>query len=242
MAKVKTSQRLLQAALECFAEKGYYATTVEEICNRANANIAAVNYHFGDKHRLYERVWEYACELAERDYPLELPDHLESARAGVTHFVRNMLKQIFDDTPSGSFPRLMFQELSLPSPILPQLLERHLLQRRKLLFQLLRNWLREKGLDEESKPCLLDLLHYSIVSQVVMINIHRRAMRRATAMDHELRQQMEALMARTEGIENQWMLRELSTEKSEQVVTVLVDHIVGMVEAYLEKLKEGRAR
>src|SRR5262245_49466633 len=48
-----TRERIVEAAGEIFAEKGFDATTVRDICQRAEANIAAVNYYFGDKQRLY---------------------------------------------------------------------------------------------------------------------------------------------------------------------------------------------
>jgi AcrR family transcriptional regulator len=48
-----TRDRIVEAAGEMFAEKGFDATTVRDICQRAEANIAAVNYYFGDKQRLY---------------------------------------------------------------------------------------------------------------------------------------------------------------------------------------------
>src|SRR5947208_13719431 len=51
-----TEKPLLEAAGEVFAEYGYRAATVRQICERATANIAAVNYHFGDKEGLYMAV------------------------------------------------------------------------------------------------------------------------------------------------------------------------------------------
>ena len=43
----------MDAAGEIFAEYGYRAATVRQICEKAGANIAAVNYYYGDKERLY---------------------------------------------------------------------------------------------------------------------------------------------------------------------------------------------
>jgi TetR/AcrR family transcriptional regulator, regulator of cefoperazone and chloramphenicol sensitivity len=51
-----TKSRLLEAAGEEFAEKGYAAARVRTICDRAGANFAAVNYHFGGKEQLYVAV------------------------------------------------------------------------------------------------------------------------------------------------------------------------------------------
>lgn len=51
-----TKQRLFKAAIQVFAEKGYEAATVRAICKRAEANVASINYHFGDKEKLYAQV------------------------------------------------------------------------------------------------------------------------------------------------------------------------------------------
>ena len=44
--------RILSAAGREFAEKGFEAATIRDICTLASVNVAAVNYYFGDKHRL----------------------------------------------------------------------------------------------------------------------------------------------------------------------------------------------
>ena len=53
-----TRMRLLLAATEVFSEHGYHAATTREICRRANANLAAIHYHFGDKAELYREVFK----------------------------------------------------------------------------------------------------------------------------------------------------------------------------------------
>ena len=49
-------RKLIETAGQIFAEVGYDAATVRQINDRAQANIAAVNYYFGDKFQLYRAV------------------------------------------------------------------------------------------------------------------------------------------------------------------------------------------
>ena len=64
-----TRQRLLEAACERFAEKGFMRTTVAEICRESGANIAAVNYYFGGKEPLYVEAWRYGLERSLKAHP-----------------------------------------------------------------------------------------------------------------------------------------------------------------------------
>src|ERR687891_2210622 len=64
-----TEKRLLEAAGEIFAEYGYRAATVRQICEKAGANIAAVNYYFGDKEGLYLAVLRSVPDAHAEKYP-----------------------------------------------------------------------------------------------------------------------------------------------------------------------------
>jgi AcrR family transcriptional regulator len=61
-----TRKRILGAATEAFAELGYTAASVREICGRVGASPNAINYHFGSKEDLYREIVEgFASEQIE---------------------------------------------------------------------------------------------------------------------------------------------------------------------------------
>lgn len=51
-SKVATKQRLIEAAEALFADEGFDRVSVRDITNKAAANVAAVNYHFGSREGL----------------------------------------------------------------------------------------------------------------------------------------------------------------------------------------------
>ena len=58
----ETRERVLKAAAQLFADRGFKKVTVRDICRGARANVAAVNYHFGGKGGLYREVLQLAIE------------------------------------------------------------------------------------------------------------------------------------------------------------------------------------
>jgi AcrR family transcriptional regulator len=58
----ETRQRLLDAAAQLFAERGFNDVSIRDICSAANANVAAVNYYFHDKWGLYKELLDMIIE------------------------------------------------------------------------------------------------------------------------------------------------------------------------------------
>jgi AcrR family transcriptional regulator len=67
--------RLLEAAILCFAEKGFDATGIREIAQKAKANSALVQYHFGGKTGLYQEALKYIFNRR----PIQVPSPPASA-------------------------------------------------------------------------------------------------------------------------------------------------------------------
>jgi len=58
MSPPDTKQRILDAAEGLFAREGFHSTSLRAITGEAQANLAAVNYHFGSKESLLQSVLE----------------------------------------------------------------------------------------------------------------------------------------------------------------------------------------
>ena len=52
----QTKQRIMQAAIKLFALQGFAQTTSKAIATEAKVDLASINYHFGSRNALYQRV------------------------------------------------------------------------------------------------------------------------------------------------------------------------------------------
>jgi AcrR family transcriptional regulator len=133
-----TRQRLLDAAGEVFAEVGYRAATIREICAKAEANVAAVNYHFRDKDGLYEDVVAYAhgCAMASHPSPVDLA-RLSPAEQ-LSGFVRAFLLRLLDAGRPAWHGRLMARELVEPTAALDRIVRESIRAQSELLMGIVR--------------------------------------------------------------------------------------------------------
>jgi AcrR family transcriptional regulator len=117
-----TRSRLIAAAGEVFAAQGFQKATVREICSLAGANIAAVNYHFGDKTELYLAVIRESVSAAVEDQrALMTVDTPESALSSI---VAAMLGKMSADAkrPAWHF-RIMAHEMVAPTSVFARVVD-----------------------------------------------------------------------------------------------------------------------
>jgi AcrR family transcriptional regulator len=156
-----TRQRLLDAAGECFAEKGFHGATVREISQRAEANVAAVNYHFGDKYKLYEAVLLEAINYAEDRFGA-LREQTATTRAAqrLHDFVGALLMGGLDPQRPEWHCKLLCMEMADPGPALETLFAKSLSGRFGMLRQIVSELLSPPGEERE-----VTLLACSVLGQ-----------------------------------------------------------------------------
>jgi AcrR family transcriptional regulator len=95
-----------------FAEKGYDGGSVRDITRKANANQAAINYHFGGKDGLYREMLRRAfTALNEADATASRsPDSLEREEA-LRLFVRQMLLPLLKRNALARYIRILNWEI-----------------------------------------------------------------------------------------------------------------------------------
>ena len=112
----ETRLRLLNAACDVFAQKGYRDAKVAEICEMAGANVASVNYYFGDKKNLYSEAWQHAVENLEEFVPPESEN--VSSQERLRGYIQNTIHNFVVGGKVGRFARLYLMELVNPTGLI----------------------------------------------------------------------------------------------------------------------------
>ena len=161
--QMATRQHLLEAAGRVFADVGFRAATVREICERAGANIAAVNYHFGDKEQLYRAVLQETYQSAIKKYPADygLRENA-TAEERLRAFVHSLLLRIFSEGPSARHGKLMAREMMEPTGALDAIVREDIRPMSSLLVSIVSELL-GAGADDATKR----LCANSVVSQAL---------------------------------------------------------------------------
>ncbi|HVX12491.1 MAG TPA: CerR family C-terminal domain-containing protein [Pirellulales bacterium] len=162
----ETKERLLEAAGMVFSERGFRAATVREICQRAGANLAAVNYYFGDKERLYVESVKRAHARREEAAPLPYWPSDTPPEVKLHGFVQTLLSRMLGDPRSAWQAQLMFREMQQPTAACGELVEEYIRPHFELLQSIIAD-LAPAGISEQQRR----LIAFGIVGQCLYFRI-----------------------------------------------------------------------
>jgi len=168
----ETRQRLLEAAGEIFAERGFRNATIREICDRAGANVAAINYHFGDKESLYAETFNEWARVALQKYPptLGLGDN-PPLEERLHAYVRSFLHRIADKGRPTWHGKLIAREMADPTNVLDQLIDQNYRPTNELLESIVRGFLGTNATSDQVRLCAASVvgqcLHYYYTRPVI---------------------------------------------------------------------------
>jgi len=180
-----TKERILDEAEALFALKGYDAVSVREITGAANCNLAAVNYHFGNKKHLYlqvfrsrwlpraSRINKYFQDSLKANGPL-------TPSAVVQSLARAFLEGPFSEEEHKRHHQLISGELAKPTEAFKMIADQALRPLFDSLFEDLRSVLPD---DIEEERLVLNI--FTVFAMVLYFNFSGTLISSFTGCDYD---------------------------------------------------------
>ncbi len=154
-----TRSRILEAAGEQFAERGFRGATVRMICQRAGVNISAIKYHFGGKEELYSEVLRFWHEYAIQKYPPLFGVGEDAASdKKLRAFVRSFLFRLLDKGKPAWFGKLMAREMAEPTRAFDRMVQDVMRPLNKLLASIVQNIVGDSVSEREILRCCTSII------------------------------------------------------------------------------------
>lgn len=180
-----TKERILDTAEILFAQKGYQAVSVRQITSAAECNLAAVNYHFGNKENLYLEVFRSRWVPRAKRLQESFRKYLASQNSLSESAVVRALAKAFVDGPFSDDERLrhsqlMTREMTQPTKAFEHVVEQVIQPFFKEVLERLDSVSPTKAGEEEM---LLNI--FGIFAMVLYFNFARVAVSRLTGRKYD---------------------------------------------------------
>lgn len=173
-----TRERIVLAAGEMFAERGFDGTTVRDICQSAGANIAAVNYYFGDKQRLYVEAVIQAHRWRMEQFPLPPWPEGTPAEKRLEDFITTFIRRVRSGPEGTWHSKLMMREMAHPTAACAELAQSSIRPQFQILLEILRELMPAETSHDE-----LRLTAFSIVGQCLFYHFADPVIRNLLSAD-----------------------------------------------------------
>jgi AcrR family transcriptional regulator len=145
-----TRDALIDAATAIFADKGFEGGSVRLITEKAKANQAAINYHFGGKEGLYREVLRRALHAFDEFVPFEEDELAEiDPEEALRAFLRQQLLPLAKRNQVSRYLRIFNWEVLQRTPVFHELLASERIPTLAIAQALVRRFLPANATPEE---------------------------------------------------------------------------------------------
>ncbi|EKF74382.1 transcriptional regulator [Alcanivorax hongdengensis A-11-3] len=207
-----TRERLIEAGLTLFAEHGFDSVSTRALANAAQANQAAIPYHFQSKEGLYMAVAERVVEIVRAGMEPVLEAVQERHREGVTNLalaredvamiITSLLRRIISQPHRCEIGSFIMREQMQPSAAMEQLYGRMIGPLHAHLAALVAAL---RGLGEDDPDVIIEV--HALFGQAVVFGVHRYTLKRRLGAD-ELDEEH---LVRITGVVRNMVLRQFPT-------------------------------
>ena len=169
MVAPDTIRQILNAAGEVFAKKGFKDATIREISAQAGVNLAAINYHFGDKERLYIEAVKNARNLLAAAVPMpDMPESTEPEEK-LRLFIQTLARRLLNRNVASWQHGLLVREFMNPSRACEEMMQESILPLIEELHAILRPLM-----PPDVPTHIIQQLGFSIIAQCVYYRFQER--------------------------------------------------------------------
>jgi TetR/AcrR family transcriptional regulator, regulator of cefoperazone and chloramphenicol sensitivity len=147
--------------------KGFRDATVAEICKRAGANIAAVNYYFGSKEAIYQEAWRHFFAESSKAHPQDGGvGETAPAEERLRGQMKALIRRIADDNNKDFFISQM--EFVNPTGLLALVMQTEFIPLREKTLAVLRELLGTDASEEQvvcCETCIISMCIHPVLMQ-----------------------------------------------------------------------------
>lgn len=158
-----TRDKLLEAAGRVFADHGYDAATVREICRLAGANVAAVNYHFRDKQGLYTQVLVRMAGDARLEGMRAALNESAPPEEILRRVIKARMQGLGTHRPPDWHFRIVAREFSHPTPAMSRMIDKVSRPLYERLLNLIGQIIHLPADNEKTRLCT-----FSVMGQIIL--------------------------------------------------------------------------
>ena len=194
-----TRGRLLEAGLRLFSARGFDAVTTRQVAAEAQANVAAVAYHFGGMKELYTAVIEQLVSETEpmfkplRENLLDELDQIGNDREALARitarFAEGLVRQFTTEERMGLRAGLVMREFTQPTDAFDILFKGRIEPTHVAVARLVAA---ATGLDPNGSDCIIQT--HCVLGQIMIFGLARLVLWRRLGWKRYTPQRTEAIV------------------------------------------------